>query len=97
VNLSHPMRDMLWTLAQHKYGWTHVSRGGGRLQVAEALVRRGLVEWSAAKPASHHQPVIVATAAGCLEIESRWPVSPFVLGTYAHQPGSWTPREGVAA
>lgn len=43
--LTDPMRDMLWRVAQHEYGWTHVSRYGGGLQVGDALVRRGLVEW----------------------------------------------------
>jgi hypothetical protein len=95
VKLSHPMRDLLWTVAQHKYGWTHVSRQRGQLQVAEGLIRRGLV-----MPSETHdwrwQPIIVATDAGRAEIERRWPVSPFALGTYEHQADGWTPCEGVA-
>lgn len=91
------MCDLLWTVAQHKYGWAHcpnVGRGTRRLQVALALERRGLVAVDLSKP---HMPTCSATAAGRVEIERRWPVSPFALGTYEHQPGGWTPREGVAA
>lgn len=87
------MCDLLWTIAQHKYGWAHVERYGGRQQVAEALERRGLV---------HHYtdrtyPIVKATPAGRKEIEHRWPVSPYVLEAYEHQPGGWTPREGDVA
>ena len=91
MSLTEPMRDLLWTVAQHKYGWTHPGRHGGRLQVADALVRRGLVRWDDRKASDHHHAVIVATPAGYDEIARRWPVSPFVLGTYEHQPGGWTP------
>lgn len=93
ILLSHPMRDLLWTVGQHKYGWTHVSRHGGGLQVADALVRRGLVQWGA-HGRDHHHPTISATFAGTLEIERRWPVSPYALGTYEHQPNGWDPVEG---
>lgn len=85
------MRDLLWTVAQHKYGWTHVSRHGGQQQVAEALERRGLVAFDRER----HHPTISATDAGRTAIARRWPVSPFVLDTYEHQPGGWTPPEGV--
>jgi len=96
--LTAPMRDLLWTVAQHKYGWTHVSRHGGELQVADALVRRGFVEYgSHGLGRGDLTPIIVATNEGRAEIERRWPVSPFALGTYDPQPGGWTPREGVAA
>ena len=92
-DLSNAMRDLLWRVAQHKYGWTCVQRYRGEPQVAAALVRRGLV--TLAGPS--HARVIFATGAGLAEITRRWPVSPFVLGTYQHQPGGWTPREGVGA
>jgi hypothetical protein len=93
--LTVAQRDLLWTVAQHKYGWTHVSRHRGQLQVADALVRRGLVHWGS-HGRDHHSPTIVATPfTGRQEILRRWPVSPFALGTYDHQPGGWTPREGV--
>lgn len=95
VLLSHPMRDLLWTIAQHKYGWAHCTNAGSRarrLQVAEALERRGLVEIDRSRPRGQ---TCAATAAGRAEIERRWPVSPFALGTYEHQPGGWTPLEGV--
>jgi hypothetical protein len=39
----------------------------------------------------------VSRHTGRAEIERRWPVSPFALGTYEHQSGGWMPREGVAA
>lgn len=93
ADLSNPQRDMLWTVAQHKYGWTHVSRYHGEQQVAEALERRGLVTLDRER----HHPVVVATDEGRAEIGRRWPVSPFYLGTYEHQPEGWTPVEGVAA
>lgn len=95
VQLTAPMRDLLWTVAQHKYGWTHVSRHRGQLQVADALVRRGLVAWGPHDGRDYHHPIIAATPAGLFEIGRRWPVSPYYLGTYDHQPGGWTPREGV--
>jgi hypothetical protein len=91
--LSLPMRDLLWAVAQHKYGWTHVGRHHGQQQVAEALERRGFVTFDGER----HHPTIAATVTGRAEIERRWPVSPFVLGTYEHQSGGWTPREGIAA
>jgi hypothetical protein len=94
--LTAPMCDLLWKVAQHEYGWPHVFRYGGELQVADALERRGLVVWGR-NGRDHHDPRVVATALGKAEIERRWPVSPFVLGTYDHQPGGWTPRKGVAA
>lgn len=97
VLLTHPMRDLLWEVAQHKYGWRYVSRYRGQIQVADGLVRRGLVEWVARNPRDSHAPAIVATQAGFDEIERRWPVSPFALGTYEHQPNGWTPLEGVTA
>jgi hypothetical protein len=96
MRLSDAQRDLLWRVAQHKYGWTHVSRHGGQLQVAEALIRRGLV-----KPSGTHdwrwQTIIVATPEGKAEIERRWPLSPFALGTYEHQPSGWTPPTGPQA
>jgi hypothetical protein len=91
--LSAPMRDLLWTVAQHKYGWAHcsnVSRTVRRFQTAEALDRRGLVTVNRSKP---HMPTCAATEAGRAEIERRWPGSPFVLRTYEHQPGGWTPLD----
>jgi hypothetical protein len=99
VLLTHPMRDMLWTLAQHKYGWTHVSRHGGQLQVADGLVRRDLAYWSdeAHRNRNSYSPILIATPAGKAEIARRWPVSPFALGTYSPQLGGWTPVEGEAA
>lgn len=100
MHLSHPMRYLLWHVAQHKYGWTHVSRHGGQLQVADGLVRRGLVEWGSNGREDHH-PIIVATDAGRAEIALRWPVAPFILKTYDWRAvrethGEWTPVEGVA-
>lgn len=94
--LTDPMRDMLWRVAQHEYGWTHVSRYGGGLQVGDALVRRGLVEWGR-NGRDHPDPRVVATEDGKAEIAARWPISPYILETYEHQPGGWTPREGVTA
>lgn len=98
VKLTDPMRDLLWTVAQHKYGWTHVSRHNGQLQVADGLVTRGLVAYSDAdhRARDAHSPVVYVLPLGAVEIGRRWPVSPFALGTYDHQPGGWTPREGVA-
>jgi hypothetical protein len=92
VRLSDPQRDLLWIIAQHKYGWAHCPRhdAGHRFQVAQALARRGLVEIT-----DDGNPRCSATPLGRAEIERRFPVSPFALGTYDHQPGGWTPRHGV--
>jgi hypothetical protein len=89
--LTVPMRDLLLTIAQHKYGWAYCPNHGSirRLQTAEALERRGLV----AIDRSHVDPHCSATDAGRALIERLWPVSPFILRTYAHQPDGWTPRE----
>lgn len=89
------MRDLLWTIAQHKYGWAHCpnhGRGIRRLQTAEALERRGLVTVDRATP---HLPTCSATDEGRAVIAELYPVSPFILGTYDHQPGGWTPREAA--
>jgi hypothetical protein len=97
LRLSAAQRDLLWTVAQHKYGWAHCPNAGGRIrrfQTAQTLERLGLVAIDRSQP---HMPICAATDAGRAEIERRWPVSPFALGTYDHQPGGWTPREGVAA
>lgn len=92
------MRDLLWTVAQHKHGWAHVSRHRGQLQVADGLVRRGLVVWGRDHhDRDGHQPIVIATPAGLLEIGKRWPVSPYWLGTYEHQPEGWDPKEGRRA
>lgn len=96
MTLTAAQRDLLWHVAQHKYGWAHCPNIAGRvrrLQVAEALERRGLVTIDRTRP---HMPTCEATAEGRAEIERLFPVSPYVLGTYDHQHGGWTPREGVA-
>lgn len=96
TSLSTPMRDLLWTVAQHKYGWTHVSRYRGQLQVADALVRRGVVKWGS-EGREHHLPTIVATEWGERVIRDLWPVSPYNLQTCEHQPNGWDPRDGRQA
>lgn len=96
AELSVPMRDLLWTVAQMQYGWAHVYRFGGQLQVADALVRRGLVEWGR-NGREHPDPRVVATEAGKAEIARRWPVSPFILGTYDEPPGGWDRRDAPVA
>ncbi len=101
MTLSAPMRDLLWTMAQHKYGWAYCGNAGRerRLQVADALERRGLV---AVGDRGSHYPHASATDAGFRLISALFPVSPFVLGTYdwalaRELFGHWTPREGVSA
>lgn len=96
MKLTEPMRDLLWVIAQHKYGWAHCPNVGRerRFQVAEALERRGLVDIDRSQS---HMPTCAVTPEGRMEILRRWPVSPYILGTYEHQPGGWTPREGAAA
>lgn len=96
TSLSPAMRDLLWTVAQHKYGWSYVSRYRGQLQVADGLVRRGLVKWGS-KDRDHQHPTIVATEWGERVIRELWPVSPYNLQTYDHQPGGWDPRDGRQA
>lgn len=93
--LTKPQRYMLWTVAQHKYGWSHVSRRGGELQVAAALIRRGLIEWvEPHNGPDSHAPEIKATELGLAEIRRRWPISPYALGTYEPQPGGWQQPDG---
>jgi hypothetical protein len=96
VTLTIPQRNLLWEVAQHKYGWSHVSRRKGEVQVVDGLVRRGLVEY--VEPHNGREsdiPEIAATGAGRIEIERRWPISPFALGTYDHQPGGWARPDGT--
>lgn len=90
THLSDPMRRLLWTIAQHKYGWAHCFTVY-RLRTAEALERRGLVTVDRSKL---HDLTCSPTDAGKTLIARLWPVSPFVLGTYDHQPGGWTPLHG---
>lgn len=92
--LTVPMRDLLWQVGQHKYGWTHVSRLGGQLQVADALVERGLVAYSSPNDRDSATPTIVAVTAGQEEIRRRWPISPFVLHTYEPPPDGWQASDG---
>lgn len=73
---------LLWTVAQHIYGWAYV---GKRHQQAQALARRGLVRIDRSG-----EPTVTATDAGRDYIAAHWPVSPFILGTYDHQPDGWT-------
>lgn len=89
--LTAPMRRLLWTIAQHKYGWAHCIRqfGANRFKTAEALERRGLVTIDA----DPYGPTCSATDAGRAVIAELFPVSPFVLRTYEHQAGGWTPCE----
>jgi hypothetical protein len=75
----------LWRLAQHKYDWWPFNPSRDRATV-EALGRRGLVEPVAGQ---EHNFVWTLTEQGRAVIETRWPVSPFALGTYDHQPGGW--------
>ena len=95
--LSRRGGDLLWTVAQHKYGWAFVGRHRGGLQVADALVRRGLLAYDEANPRDCPDPVVVATEAGAREIGRRWPAAPFVLGTYDSPPGGWSRRDAAWA
>lgn len=90
VPLSDAMRDRLWTIAQHKYGWGYY--GLRDWPSFDALERRGLVKRVRVSGADR---VYELTEAGDAEVARRWPVSPSALKTYEHQPGGWTPREGV--
>lgn len=93
VKLTKPQLYRLWVLAQHKYGWSYVHpRRPGALRSARALVAAGLVEFD--RDEAHPDVCMVATDAGRAEVERRWPVSPFALGTYDHQPNGWDPPEG---
>ncbi len=87
VVLSVHMRRLLWTIAQHKYGWCYCPRGFSdfRFRSAEALERRSLVTVDRERMACQ------STDAGRDMIERLFPVSPFILRTYDPQPGGWTP------
>lgn len=87
ARLSAPMRRLLWTIAQHKYGWCYCGRTERRLQTAQGLERRGLVVISTANAGTICSP----TEAGRAVIERLFPVSPFILRTYDPQPEGWTP------
>jgi len=88
-----PTRDLLWRIAQHKYGWCYISRR--EIAKGDALVRRGLAEWGAHGRDHYACPELVATELGKAEIKRRWPISPFALGTYDEQPGGWHRPDGT--
>lgn len=93
LSLNKAQRDLLWMIAQHKYGWVYCPNVGSserRLQTAQALERRGLVTIDR----SGSCPTCSPTEAGKAEIKRCWPDSPFVLGTYDRPPYGWTPRDG---
>ena len=93
--LTPKMRRLLWTLAQHKYGWCYCHRGFGsenRYPTAKALERRGLVVVFNEDAGARCE----ATDEGRSVIAALFPVSPFILRTYDHQPGGWPPPEGVS-
>lgn len=94
LSLSPTMRRLLWTVAQHKYGWAHCQPGFrcNRLRTAASLEQRGLLIVDRSNP---YMPTCSATERGRGVIERLFPVSPFVLGTYDHQPGGWTPPDGA--
>lgn len=85
TELTAPQRKLLWTVAQHIYGCVFVALGP-QMQTAQALERLGLVRVDRTG-----QPTATATEAGRDYIAREWPVSPFVLGSYDHQPQGWTP------
>jgi hypothetical protein len=96
VKLTAPMRDLLWTIAQHQHGWTHCSNTGSQrtLQTAEALERRGLVHVT---DRGGRHAAASATDGGYALITRLFPVSPFALNTYDWRLvrelfGHWTPR-----
>lgn len=86
VALTEPMRELLWAVAQRRYGWVYVPDFGGEHRAAQALHERGLV--------THHLvrylggSIVVVTDAGRAEIRRRWPVSPCGEGTYDRS--DWT-------
>lgn len=86
--LTTPQNYLLWKVAQHKHGWTHVSRHRGQIQVAQALRRRGLVKWGD-RSHDHPDPWIAVTPAGREFIALAWPNSPLNLDTYATPEGGW--------
>jgi hypothetical protein len=92
--LSVPMRRLLWTIAQHKYGWAYCGPEVRRMQTAEALERRGLVAINRSRP---YALTCSPTEMGRGAIALWFPVSPYILGTYDHQPGGWTPLAAAGA
>lgn len=78
--LTKPMRDRLWTLAQHKFGWGYVSRR--ELVTCRALEHRGLVEVVESRTHGNNFAFALTEDAGRREVERRWPISPFVVGSY---------------
>ncbi|MBS3928023.1 MAG: hypothetical protein KGZ65_06125 [Sphingomonadales bacterium] len=84
IEFTEAMAELLWAIAQHKYGWTHIRSQDDRLAARE-LERLG---WATIH---HDKQIISATDAGKEEIVRRWPVTPYGLGTYDEQPSGWTP------
>jgi hypothetical protein len=89
VKITEHQRYRLWRLAQLKYGWAYAN-GHIDLRSFEGLKRRGLVCRVESRDSAFE-----LTDKGAEQVAMRWPVSPFVLKTYEHQPGGWTPVEGV--
>lgn len=87
LKLSEPMTELLGRIAGHKYAWTYVSRHNGEMQVADALVRRGLAEWGEVHGRDHRDsPQLAATEDGLALFRRAWPRSPAALERYEDSP-----------
>lgn len=80
--LTTAQEKVLWTVAQHKYGWAYML-GIGRRSAAMALVRRGLLALT------DFDDRFTLTSAGEREVCERWPKSPAALLTYVPPEGGW--------
>jgi hypothetical protein len=91
AKLSAPQTRIFRRIAGHKYGWCYISRR--EISAADALERRGLVEYGVAHDRDHWDcPQVSATDAGKAFVQLLWPSSPFARGTY--EAASSTGKEG---
>lgn len=79
--LSRAQRNVLWQIAQHKYGWGYVN-GLGLRSAARALERLGLLTID-----SEYRCTV--TSVGEIEALRRWPNSPLALRSYLMPDGGW--------
>lgn len=89
--LSKSLRDRLWSLAQHTYGWGY-AHGWRQLRAYRALERRGLVQVADGR-CDTGVWAFALTQEGARQAQRRWPLSPFALGTYDRPPEGWDLRD----
>jgi hypothetical protein len=82
IDLSRAQAWVMWTLAQHKYGWRYLTTVGDH-SAARALERKGLIGI-----AEFDRRCILTTAGDDL-VAALWPKSPAALETYERPADGW--------